>query len=400
MSDDASIKKTSSPKKSTKKSSAAKKTSPFESADFLKELQDIFTQTPLIPSASEFMNAFKNMKMIPTKWTPNTIRAYLTEIGVITYSKTKPQGYSLNSPKLNECIAHPPSLVDVTSESKENVTESISGTPQSNIPEVTSTELKSEMPQVTKKLSKKKISPETPSSPITVNPDVKSSESGIKLGLPSSPSPEVPTPSSIVEHKSSSHSISPSVSDSSASLNVTSLPPTPSEKPKETHVSSNLTEQQILERIPSIPRYLMDRMSRDAQKYFMMGLLDINRLPSDKVERGIEYLSGARMFFDTAYENEKEVLTFLDKKVAFMNRRLGELKEKEAEEKIRKNFMEPFLKGKFDKITRKIGSGSSIENAAWEIVEKMGRDARNIPLSEIALRRKIEEVLKERYGKK
>lgn len=165
-------------------------------------------------------------------------------------------------------------------------------------------------------------------------------------------------------------------------------------------ISTKDTEATLLDRIPSVPSYLMSRMSKDAQKFFVMGLLELNRLPADKLEKAIEHLTGSRMFFDAQYANEKDIIMFIDKKMALMNKRLEELREAEAQEKIHKLFIEPLMKGKFDKFVKQLGSGYSVEACAADILDKMGRDARKIPLSEYALRRKFEEILREKFKDK
>jgi hypothetical protein len=202
--------------------------------------------------------------------------------------------------------------------------------------------------------------------------------------------------------------VSPNSTLPVAKTEITQIPPqnnvsttSVTEKPKESQmIGTKDTEANILDRIPSFPRYLVDRMSKDAQKWITVGVLEIERIPTDKLERAVEQLSSARILYDEHYENEREIIVFLDAKIKKMNKCLEAHHEKEGLEKIQKIIIEPLDKGKFDKITRKLKEGSSIESVAYDVLDKIGRDARKIPLSEFALRKKIEEILRARFDKK
>ena len=130
------------------------------------------------------------------------------------------------------------------------------------------------------------------------------------------------------------------------------------------------------------------------------GILEISKMSADKVEKGIEYLNTSRIFFDPQYDNEKEILTYLDKKIAFMNKQLEQLREQEGQQMIQKIVTEPIQKGKFDKQIKQIGPNYSIETCAWDIIQKLGGSIKKIPLSEFALRKHLKDYLREKYGKK
>ncbi len=170
-------------------------------------------------------------------------------------------------------------------------------------------------------------------------------------------------------------------------------------KPAST-VTSRETETQILDKIPLFPTFLVNRLSKDAQRMLNTGILEISKMSADKVEKGIEYLNTSRIFFDPQYDNEKERLTYLDKKIAFMNKQLEQLREQEGQQMIQKIVTEPIQKGKFDKQIKQIGPNYSIETCAWDIIQKLGGSIKKIPLSEFALRKHLEDYLREKYGKK
>ena len=71
-----------------------------EDPQFIAELTQLFANNTLITPASALVDAFKQFKHIPAKWTPNTIKKNLTETGVLSYSRKKPMGFSLNTEQL------------------------------------------------------------------------------------------------------------------------------------------------------------------------------------------------------------------------------------------------------------------------------------------------------------
>ena len=164
--------------------------------------------------------------------------------------------------------------------------------------------------------------------------------------------------------------------------------------------SSTDSAADILSKIPNFSQYLMNRISDKAQRALQLGVLEINRSSLSTLIQNIDHLTSALMFFDEAYDKEKEIVKAINQKIDYMNNLQEQLHEKEGELLIRKNFIEPLKKGKFDKIVKKWGPEYGVEDCAWEILKKMGRKAKKIPLSEFVLRKKIAEVLKEQYPDK
>jgi hypothetical protein len=159
-------------------------------------------------------------------------------------------------------------------------------------------------------------------------------------------------------------------------------------------------ESTIKDRIAPFPRYLLKRISAEAQRAMEMGILEIDRGDLNKLEWAMEHIHGARMFFDPQYPAEKEILDSLDEKTARISQRLEVLRNQEADRAIRDLVIEPLVNGKFEKILRNWGSKYGADDCAYEIIRKIGFRVKKIPLSEMALRKRIVEILKERFPEK
>ena len=154
------------------------------------------------------------------------------------------------------------------------------------------------------------------------------------------------------------------------------------------------------DRPPAISSYLLNRMSSDAQKSMRLGILEMNALSASKLDKYIEHLSSGRIFYDGNYVKERILIDFIDDKIRYLSNLKEKLHEKEGEELIRKIFVDKLVKGKFDKIIGKWGSVFSVDEVAWQCVEKLGRKRKKIPLSDFALRQRISEILIEKYPSK
>ena len=174
----------------------------------------------------------------------------------------------------------------------------------------------------------------------------------------------------------------------------------PVSKTKSSSVSKRKTTAEIIDKIPSIPNYLIKRLSSNEVKILKMGVFDINRLPLQKIDYYLDILSSARILFDDNYKNEKIVLDYMDAKLKFLSKVSHGMHEKEGERLIIKIFKIPMDEGKFDKILKKCMKKYDLDDCASKIIKKVGSKAKKIPLSEYALRKKIVEILSKRYSKK
>lgn len=171
-------------------------------------------------------------------------------------------------------------------------------------------------------------------------------------------------------------------------------------KVKSSSVSKRKTSAEIVDQIPSIPKYLLKRLSSNEAKILKMGVFDINRLSLQKIDAHIETLSSARILFDANYNNEKLVSDYLEVKIKYLSKISHKLHEKESEKLFLKIFVEPMKEGKFDKILTKCMKKYNLDDCASRIVKKVGSKAKKIQLSEFALRKKIVDILSKRYSKK
>lgn len=158
--------------------------------------------------------------------------------------------------------------------------------------------------------------------------------------------------------------------------------------------------QTILNSIPSFSRYLMERIPRQAQVALNWGVAHINSLSLKKIDTAIEYLTASKMFFDSQYEAEREIMQAIDERVRYMSHLSDEMQEKLAQTAFQKYFFEMHNKGKFDKIIEKWGINYDVEECAYQCWKKLGRKAKKIPLSDFGLRKMIIKALETQYPQK
>ncbi|MHA1794921.1 MAG: hypothetical protein ACTSUK_02330 [Promethearchaeota archaeon] len=141
-------------------------------------------------------------------------------------------------------------------------------------------------------------------------------------------------------------------------------------------------------------------MPKQARSAFRLGVSQINSLSSKKIDIMIEYLTAAKIFFDTSYTNERELVAAIDQKIRFMS----EISEKRHNENVDKIFQKTFTdfynSRKFSSIIKDWGEKYQIEECAYQIWKKMGRKAKKIPISDYALRKMIISTLKEKFPEK
>lgn len=293
-----------------------------EDPEFIAELTQLFAKNTLITSATALLNAFKQFKHIPPKWTCNTIKKKLTEAGVLAYSRKKPTGFSLNTEHLNHFLdgkTLPPG--------------------RKSTPAKTSTIKRPRLSSKTTGKPKKNIS--------------------------------------------------------SKSRKVSSKP----------HKSPPKTQsaRDILNKIPTFPAYLMKRLSTKARKILHLGAIELNALkPLSKVEKSIDLLTSAKIFFDHTYDDEKRVMDALDIRIRYLSERANGFRDRETDYAFNQIFNPMVNNGKFSKVLRQWEKEKiDLQDCAQRCLKKMGGKAKKIPhISEYALRRKIQTALHEKYPKR
>ncbi|MCF2139448.1 MAG: hypothetical protein K9W44_05270 [Candidatus Lokiarchaeota archaeon] len=185
---------------------------------------------------------------------------------------------------------------------------------------------------------------------------------------------------------------------------INSLANNPPETNKKTHRSHSFSSQEsindILDTIPDFPQYLLARMPKKARYAFRLGVAQINSLSISKLDHMIEYLTAAKMFFDTTYSNEGELVKAINDKIRYMSE-ISEMRHSESiQREFQKIFYSLYSKGKFSSIIQNWGVKYGLDGCAFRCWKKMGKKAKKIPISDYALRKMIAEVLKEKFPDK
>jgi len=293
-----------------------------EAPEFIKELTHLFAENTLITPSSALLEAFKQFKHIPPKWTVNTIKKHLTDTGILAYSRKKPMGFSLNTEQLNRF-------------------------------------LDGKTPVLERKLASAK--------PSTL---------------------KKPRPSSRTASKSKRP--------------ITTKSRKASSKPRKIPPKTQSTRD-ILNKIPIFPAYLMKRLTSKTRKFLHLGAIELNAIkPLSKVEKSIDLLTSAKIFFDETYDDEKRVMDALDIRIRFLSERANGFRDRETDYAFNRIFTPMVNNGKFSKILTKWEKEKyDLQDCANRCLKKMGGKAKKIPhISEYALRRKIQTALHEKYPKR
>jgi hypothetical protein len=337
-----------------KKSTVKKTKKTVEKLDLLPlmdEIKSLFGHTPLFSTVPDYTTALEKVIHAPPKWGPNRIKKFFTELEIVKFSRTKPSGFSLDQQKWTE-------------------------------------------------IRRKMVAGEDILAALAIQEIQKKEQAALNIDLVQIPSKHTP-----IEQIHPKVQVKPDISVKTKSqvkvepVQKTSKISTPSLKVEPRPVTIADTES-ILNRYNTFPRFLLNRVSKDAQRAMSLGILEIERADIGKLESILEHLHNARLFFDPAYSNEKDILDFLDIKCKRVSKRLDQLQEEYNQREIQKRIIEPLDKGKFDRIINNWGSKYSVEEAAYQILEKLGRDVRKISLSEFAFRKLIVEYLQKKYPNK
>lgn len=144
------------------------------------------------------------------------------------------------------------------------------------------------------------------------------------------------------------------------------------------------------------PPYLLARMSKDAQKYYLAKDAELERLSPKQVERLIEIFNAELLKFDGNFEKERPVIGRIREILSILNK----LKLKFDEELVAQFLVEkvktPLENGKFSKILKKYEYNNS-RIVAGAIIKEIGRARKECPLSDIALEKEIAKILIEKY---
>ena len=147
----------------------------------------------------------------------------------------------------------------------------------------------------------------------------------------------------------------------------------------------------------------MKRLSTKSRKLLHLGAIEMSAIkPLSKVEKSIDLLTSAKIFFDTMYDDEKNVMDALDARIRYFSERANALRDKESDLYFNKIFTPMLHNGKFSKVLTKWEKEQyDLRECANRCLKKMGGKAKKIPhMSEFAVRQKIRSVLHAKYPKR
>ncbi|MHA1672245.1 MAG: hypothetical protein ACTSYI_01330 [Promethearchaeota archaeon] len=319
---------------------------PFLSAEFVDELQEFFRNQPVGMSAAELTEAFSEFSHLPVKWSARKLKIFLTKSQILSYSRKKPAGFSLDNSQIQEYWTSDP-------------------------------------------LSQKKIHGKSPKESLAEKKRVKKSPSSVKSK----------GSSSSISEKRSSITTQP---QSQAKFQTKSKSKSRSQSQSKSRSQYIIPKSQrsIVHIFPSYPKYLLGRMPKQAQKVLNLGVAQIQAMSLKKLDEAIEYLTASKMFFDGAFENERKLMQSLDDRVGYMSKLSEEIHEQRATRAFDKYFYDMYDNAKFAKIIKKWGTHYDAEQCAYLCWKKMGKKANKISISEYALRKMIKAVLLEKHPEK
>jgi len=147
------------------------------------------------------------------------------------------------------------------------------------------------------------------------------------------------------------------------------------------------------------PPYLLARMNKDAQKYYLAKDQEFQKLPPKQVDRFIEIFTAELLKFDANFEKELPVIDRIREILSILN----EQKKKNDDQAIidfcNEKIKKPLNEGKLDKVIQKY-AGFNARTVADGIMKALGRSRKECPLSDIALAKEIIAILAEKFPDK
>ncbi|MHA1610800.1 MAG: hypothetical protein ACTSYU_02000 [Promethearchaeota archaeon] len=340
---------------SIEKSPSKNKTTlnPFLSTEFVDELLEFFSEEPVGMTAVELTEAFNGFSHLPIKWSARKLKQFLTKSQVMIYSRKKPAGFSLDRSQIQEYAI---SETSIQIKPRKKSPKSTLALKKRDKKSTTSIKSRTSIPSISKKIPSRRSQ-------------------------------------SIAKSKTKTLTTSKSQIKSKSKTKSKTRSPTKS-------ISTKRKQPSIADTIPSYPKYLVGRMPKAAQKALNLGGTQIQNLSLKKLSEAIEYLTASKMFFDSQFVNERNLIQGLDERIGFMSKLSEKIHEEQATLAFNKYFFDMYNQSKFDKIIKKWGSHYDIEQCSYLCLKKMGKKAKKISISEYALRKMIKEVLLDKHPQK
>ncbi len=144
------------------------------------------------------------------------------------------------------------------------------------------------------------------------------------------------------------------------------------------------------------PPYLLQRMSRDVQKYYLAKDAEFERLSPKQVDKFIEIFNAELLKFDVNFEQEKPVIGRIREIQGILNKLKIKFDDEIVNRFLTEKVKAQLENGKFAKILQKY-EGYNARVVGEAILKEIGRARKECPLSDNALEKEIAKILLEKY---
>ncbi len=144
------------------------------------------------------------------------------------------------------------------------------------------------------------------------------------------------------------------------------------------------------------PPYLLARMNRDAQKFYLAKDAEFERLPPKQVDKLLEIFNAELLKFDVKFEKERPVIGRIREIQGILNEKKRKIDDEIATRFLAEKVKAPLENGKFLKVLQKY-DGSTARTVADAIIKEIGRGRKECPLSDYALGQEVTKILQEKY---
>ncbi|OLS16235.1 MAG: hypothetical protein RBG13Loki_0146 [Promethearchaeota archaeon CR_4] len=147
------------------------------------------------------------------------------------------------------------------------------------------------------------------------------------------------------------------------------------------------------------PPYLLARMNKDAQRYYLAKDVEFERMPPKQVDKLLEIYNAELLKFDVNFEMERPVIGRIKEIQNLLNARKKKLDEEDITRFLTEKVKVPLDNGKFAKVLQKY-DGFNVRMIADAIIKEIGRGRKECPLSDYALAQEITDILKKKFPEK
>ncbi len=144
------------------------------------------------------------------------------------------------------------------------------------------------------------------------------------------------------------------------------------------------------------PPYLLARMNKDAQKYYLAKDAEFERLPAKQVDKFLEIFNAELLKFDVNFEQERPVMGRIREIQGILNKLKIKFDDEIIAQFLAEKVKAPLENGKFVKILQKYESFNA-RTVADAIIKEIGRSRKECPLSDYALGQEIAKILQEKF---